>query len=414
MQSTAIALVRHPLTQFGYENTPADTDVWLLCHPTKSQISHTYAGADPSHVRIYSHYETNDLVDYDAASIIESSDCRGIIALSEVDMLRAAQLRTRYDLPGLKYDTARLFRDKALMKETLREAGFRVPDFRTVDNGLDLMAAAQTYGYPFVLKPRMGGGSIGATVIRDAEDLRRHLSEGLRPNFYTPACLEAEEFVSGDLYHVDGLVIDGRVQLDSVSRYRSDILDFSTAVSTRMIDQTSTLAGQLTTFTHGVIAELGLLQPDIHSYFHCEVFHGADGLVLCEVAARPGGLGIVDQVDAHFGVNTFELLLAATLGRRLPTPRLAENRTLVGWVGIPKSCDPQVVRAHVPEANLVGERMHRTAMVGRQTSSVDLDGFVLMRADTEEELDGLLRSGVERVAAAVRPDVDPTQQSVPA
>ncbi|MGW6565225.1 ATP-grasp domain-containing protein [Streptomyces sp. NPDC054975] len=401
--ATGIAFVRHPLTQFSYETLPAGLDMRLLCHESKSQLRRTTGGVAPDRVRAYAHYETNELVEFDAARIIESTDCRGIVALSEVDMERAARLRTRYGIPGITYPTARLFRDKVLMKEAVGRAGFRVPRFLPVDSALDLMEAASTFGYPFVVKPRMGGGSIGAMVVRDEEALRALLAKGLRTTFYTPAHLEAEEFVAGDLYHVDGLVLDGVIRLRTVSKYRSDILEFSTAVSTRMVDPASPLAERLDGFTCGVLAELGLLEPGIHSYFHCEAFDTPEGPVLCEVAARPGGLGIVDQVDAHFGVRTFELLLAATFGGDVPdpTPAVDPARPLVGWVGVPKACDPLTVRAGIPDANLVGERMHRTAAAGRQMSSVDLDGFVLVRGASEQELDSLLGAAVTRAAEAV-------------
>lgn len=399
--TTGIAMVRHPLSQFSYESLPADIEMWLLCHEGKSQMGRTTGGVDPARVTAYPHYETNDLVEYDTARIIESSDCRGIIALSEVDMLRAAQLRTRYNVRGLKLDTARRFRDKVLMKEHLRTAGFRVPSFLPVDSGLDVMAAAEEFGYPFVVKPRLGGGSIGAQVIRDEAALRQLLDTGLRPNFYTPAHLEAEEFVQGDLYHIDGLVLDGTVCLHTVSKYRSDLLEFSTAVSTLMVDQGSTTARQLGGYTFGVLGGLGLLQAGTHSYFHCEVFKTPAGPVLCEVAARPGGLGIVDQVDAYYGVKTFELLLAATFGGADGVPALAGERDLVGWVGIPKHCDPAMVSEAIPEENRIGERMHRTSVAGKQISSVDLDGFVLVRSGSEPELDALLGDAVARLAKAV-------------
>ncbi|MFF2012652.1 acetyl-CoA carboxylase biotin carboxylase subunit family protein [Streptomyces sp. NPDC058195] len=399
---TGIALVRHPLTQFSYESVPADLGMWLLCHETKSQIRRTSGGAAPERITAYEHYETNDLVDHDAARIIETSDCRGIIALSEVDMLRAAQLRTHYGIPGLKYPTALRFRDKAAMKEHLRAAGHQVPSHLVVDSGLDLKKAADTFGYPFVLKPRMGGGSIGAQIVRDASQLREVLAKGLRTNFYTPAHLEAEEFVEGDLYHVDGLVLDGAVCLLTVSRYRSDILEFSTVVSTRMVDQNTPRAREMKVFTTGVLAGLGLLERGTHSYFHCEAFATPGGPVLCEVAARPGGLGIVDQVDTYTGLSTFELLLAATFGDKVPEPFADTSGPLVGWVGVPKGCDPEVVRRGVPAAHLAGGRIHNTAASGQQISSVDLDGFVLMRSHDEQELDALLGAAVARVAQEAR------------
>ncbi len=348
---TGIALCRHPLTQFSYASVAKSVEVRLLCHETKSQVRSADTKVEADHISVYEKYDTNARVEYDAARIIETTDCAGIIALSEVDVLRAGQLRTSYGLPGIGFDTALVFRDKVVMKRRLAECGIAVPRHRTVDSGLDVKHAVTEYGFPFVVKPRMGGGSVGAQIVHDEPGLVGLLDEGLWPNFYTPAHMEAEEFIDGRLHHVDGLIIDGALQLHTVSAYRSDVLEFTTPLSSLMIDQRSELAGRLTDFTLQVLQVLGLFETGIHTYFHCEVFDTADGLVLCEVAARPGGLGVVDQIDSYHGVNTFEWLLAATLLDETWSPPPAnQSADLVGWVGVPVGWDADQARALVPEA----------------------------------------------------------------
>ncbi|MCT9089962.1 ATP-grasp domain-containing protein [Streptomyces sp. ASQP_92] len=399
MMATGIALMRHPLTQFSFAPLSGHLDMWLLCHEAKSQVHSAATGIPAERVRVYEGYDTNNRVEYDAAHLIETTDCRGIVALSEVDVLRAAQLRTAYGLPGLSYETALLFRDKVLMKHTLGAAGVRVPAFLPVDTGHDLRRAATDFGFPFVVKPRTGGGSVGARVVRDETQLLRMLEAGIGANFYTPAHLEAEEFIAGDIYQVDGLVLDGRITLGTVSWHRSDILDFTTPTSSRMIDQSGEKAVVLREFAATVVRELGLLRPGAHSYFHCEIFDSPQGPVLCEVAARPGGLGIVDQLDAYFGVNTFDLLLTAEF--ELPTPALPDLRTdgLVGWVAVPRGGDIARLKTVIPQSNWVGERRYgHSAAADRRSSSADFDGAVIVRGATEAELDGLLDEATTRLA----------------
>ncbi|MEV4681910.1 ATP-grasp domain-containing protein [Streptomyces kurssanovii] len=400
--ATGIALCRHPLTQFGYERLAGRVDMRLLCHPEKSLASVTTGGVAPERVTVYEDYDVNSLVEYDAARIVEEQGCAGVIALSEVDIMRAALLRERYGIAGLWPAAARLFRDKAAMKDRLADAGVSVPRYRTVETGLDLLSAARDFGFPFVVKPRLGGGSVGTRVVRDETALRALLAGGLRHAFYTPAHMEAEEFVDGELCHVDGLVLDGRVFLQTVSRYRSDILEFGAPLSTAMIDPDSPRAVELRGFTGRVLDVLGLLGGGAHSYFHCEVFVTSRGPVLCEVAARPGGLGIVDQVDAYFGVSTFDLLLDATFGKA-PEGPAPEGSGVTGWVGIPKSFDPALVRSCVPEPHRALERVHRRSAGTRQISSVDLDGFLVVRGGTADELELLLSRAVSRIALEVAP-----------
>lgn len=399
---TGIALCRHPLSQFSYASVLDRVDVHLLCHETKSQVRTTATGLGPDRVRTYENYDVNALVEYDAARIIESSGCAGIIALSEVDVLRAAQLRSRYGLPGLTFETARLFRDKVLMKDRLKSAGVAVPRCTPVDSGLDVREAAVEYGFPLVIKPRLGGGSVGAGVVRDEAALRELLNRGLRANFFTPAHFEAEEFVDGELCHVDGLILDGEVRLMSVSRYRSDLLEFQVPISSRMVGQDSALARRMTAFTGRVLDELGVFTEGVHTYFHCEVFDTAAGPVLCEIAARPGGLGVVDQLDHHFGVNTFELLLEAAFTGRYAPRATPPAGGFVGWIGIPVACDPAVARSAVPLANLVTERLYdRSAHTKQQISSVDLNGVLIVRGGSEDELEAVMEDAVHRLASVV-------------
>lgn len=394
----AVVLCRHPLSQFSYESE-AD-QVWLLCHETKSQVRSVTGGVAPDRVSVYPDYDRNSLVEYDAAALIASAGLKRVIALSEVDVIRAAQLRDRFGLPGPGVATALKFRDKVLMKRVLGRAGVRVPRFLPVESGLDLWAAKEAFGFPFVVKPRLGGGSVGTRVVRDEAQLRALLAEGLRTRFSNPAHLEAEEFVQGAVYQVDGLILDGRTHLRTVSWHRSEFLDFGAPAVSRMVAQDGALARSMGEFAERVLAVLGLTGTGLNSYFHLEAFDTADGPVLCEVAARPGGLGIVDQLDAYFGVRSFELYLDAELHDRVPGAAPEPSRGLFGWTAVPRAADLPAVESVIPEANRAGRRLYRRTEqppAGPRVSSVDFDGVLVVRAESEAELDDILDRAEARI-----------------
>src|SRR5690349_18769225 len=50
-----------------------------------------------------------------------------VLSSSEDDVLRAARIRERLGLPGQSVDSARAFRDKFVMTETVSRAGLRTP-----------------------------------------------------------------------------------------------------------------------------------------------------------------------------------------------------------------------------------------------------------------------------------------------
>ncbi|WP_435179549.1 5-(carboxyamino)imidazole ribonucleotide synthase [Halorussus sp. AFM4] len=78
------------------------------------------------------------------------------IELADPDVLEAVE--REYGVPvDPDPETLRTIQDKLVQKETLREAGIPVPEFRRVDDRADLEAAVEDFGYPVMLKAREGG-----------------------------------------------------------------------------------------------------------------------------------------------------------------------------------------------------------------------------------------------------------------
>ena len=142
-----------------------------------------------------------------------------IIAIDEFDLLRAARLRTFLGIPGQNYESAEIFRDKALMKAVFTNREIPTAPFLKVDSATDLIEASLQLGYPFVLKPRRSAGSEGVRVISSGEVLHAILESSSEFTELHNSFLLAERFIDGDMYHISGLVEGGEVVVCWPSKY---------------------------------------------------------------------------------------------------------------------------------------------------------------------------------------------------
>jgi hypothetical protein len=341
-------------------------------------------------VAIVPDYDVSGEVELHALALDRRAPIHRIVALSEVDIVRAAGLRARLGLPGQTPASALAYRDKLEMKRVLRAAGIPVARSAPVDAPLDLIAFVDEHGFPVVLKPRGGGGSVGVRVIADHAALRAELGSGLAPGFDRRADLMVEAFVPGEVHHVDGVILNGRPHLTWPSRYLDSPLCFQEdhSYGGAMLGVGNPLTPRLQDLTHRVIAELPDPGP---AAFHAEIFVSQAGeLTLGEIASRAGGGGVAHAVHAGFGVDINACAARAQVG--LPVTLddgAAAPIRLAGWVLVPpragrlvaaaRTCPlPYVVGASVTDR--VGEVFSRAA------HSVDQVGLFILVADDEAEL----------------------------
>ncbi len=106
-----------------------------------------------------------------------------------------AQVRATLKLPGLPFDTARNFRDKALMKRVWKTHGIPCADYRLVRTEPAAVNAASALGLPLVMKPIDGMRSANTHRIRRLLDVRRYF-DAVRAA--SPRGVLLEQFVDGE------------------------------------------------------------------------------------------------------------------------------------------------------------------------------------------------------------------------
>ena len=127
-----------------------------------------------------------------------------IIALNEEDILLASQLRDELNIGGVRETELARFRNKILMKEILQHRKIAVPEFTVANNAQQIV---EKFGYPVVLKPLDGASSKGVKIACDENELHADLKDiGDQLPYY-----EAEQFISGSIFHLDGFMNDLKI-----------------------------------------------------------------------------------------------------------------------------------------------------------------------------------------------------------
>ncbi|GAA3425984.1 ATP-grasp domain-containing protein [Streptosporangium sandarakinum] len=315
---------RGTLAAHAYDRWLADYEGDVLLLASKEHLG--WVGEElPTGETGYSHMEALD--DYEVGGVLEARvldlarryGVSRLFTCQEHDLERAAQLREILGLPGQTFSSALPFRNKLLMKETVQAAGIEVAAHRGVECAGDLVSFAREHGFPVVVKPRDGAGSIGVTVLRSREELDAFVAERL--DVYGPlqSNLMVEAFVPGAMCHVDGLVVDGKVALAWPSQYLFTLASFKELRGGRhdvTLDRDDPLARRLLDFTDRV---LDALPCPPNFTFHAEVFHTPDDrLVLCEIACRTGGAQTRGVIKTIFGAELNECWVRAEAGLPLP------------------------------------------------------------------------------------------------
>ncbi|AJK47635.1 ATP-grasp domain-containing protein [Burkholderia plantarii] len=254
-----------------------------------------------------------------------------LIVFSESLQDLAAQLRAEFDIPGKKPEENRLGRDKLLMKQKVAAAGLRTPRYTSVDSlGIGhALAFAAEVGYPLILKPIDGQSSQGVRKIADDARLRAAIAE-LPPG----DAWDLEEFVTGALMHVDGLVDQhGKVTLVVPSRYINTCLEFTAGapLGAIMLEPGTALYAYVNRFATQCVTAIGLKACP----FHLELFHTQDdNLVFLEVGARVGGADVPSMIHQATGINLYGEWVNMSLDQ--PATLHAPVRSIGAWLMFPR------------------------------------------------------------------------------
>jgi len=218
-------------------------------------------------------------------------------------------------LPGIGAATAHLMTHKVAMRRRLADAGVPQPRFAACRTLHETRLAADTVGFPAVLKPADSGGQRGVFRVDSIDDVDAHFHEALIASPTGEAILE--EFVEG--IEMNGIVISraGRaVALTLSDRLRPPGPGFG--VGWIHVYPASVYGDRLAEAERVAVHSVHALGLGTGIAFP-QLIAAPDGrVVVVECAARIPGGQMADLVRHAVGVELVDIQIRMALGEDLP------------------------------------------------------------------------------------------------
>ncbi len=254
----------------------------------------------PPHIRqqLHTHWRVADALNPDqlawaaqSLSVQVGQPIHRLLSALEQIQVPLAEVRERLGISGMGVEVAKNFRDKARMKDLLRQGGLPCARHRHITSEAEAWSFAQEIGYPMVLKPVAGAGTQTTFRVDNADDMLKAL-RAVVPDPGQPAILE--EFITGEEHSFETISIQGQPVWHSITHYLPSPLD---AMRHPWIQWCLLLPREIDDGRYDDIREIGrrtlqLLGMDT-GLSHLEWFRRRDGsLAISEVGARPPGAQI--------------------------------------------------------------------------------------------------------------------------
>ncbi len=222
-----------------------------------------------------------------------------LIGVLEQLQVPLAQAREKLGIPGMSSEAANNFRDKARMKEILRDNDLPCARHCLANTSQEAIAFSKDCGFPLVVKPPAGAGAKQTFRVESAEELTQSLRM-MPPSPRQPVLLE--EFITGREFSLDTVSIKGKHVFHSISHYYPTPLE---VMENPWIQWCVLLPKDIEVPEYDAILSAGPRALDAlgmdTGITHMEWFQREDGTIaLSEVGARPPGAQIMSLLSyAH-------------------------------------------------------------------------------------------------------------------
>lgn len=136
-------------------------------------------------------------------------------AATDYGVLTASYIAQELNLPGLKYSSAQLIKNKYQVRKRLFEKN--VDDTEQsyeVDERTDFKKLTQKISYPVMVKPCDGSGSRGTTKVTKEDEIAFACKYAIQNSLSKKA--EIESFIKGNEYGVESFVDNGQIYIMSI------------------------------------------------------------------------------------------------------------------------------------------------------------------------------------------------------
>lgn len=254
-----------------------------------------------------------------------------IVTNEEFMLVPCGHVRKALGLKGDAPEDLIIFRDKTIMKQYLlnTQAAKYLPKFKRFvagdykenhDEYIDNLIAE--IPFPIFVKPVDLAGARKTGILSNREMLNNWLDQ----NINNDQSFEFNEYLTGDLYHIDSAVQDNKIIFLGVGRNVYPCHEFLDGKSngTIIISKESEEFKKLSLANEEILKQYSNLPSGV---FHLEVYMNAEGKIkFVEIAARPAGATIPRAYEHIYDVNILMLHYQLQLGLQPTINAYSNNR----------------------------------------------------------------------------------------
>lgn len=330
--------------------------------------------------------------------ILKKHYIKAIYGTFEASVEMAGYLRDKFHIQGIGEEQAITVRNKYVMKQCVKNTDIRVAQVEKIKSADDIKAFIQDIGYPIVIKPIDGAGTVNTYKISNDSQLEDFLKKEDIAVTIKEGTYIVEEFISGEEYHVDSVVVNGKVEFDSIGKYLYNCIDTINTTSALgsiifpSVCKDNVLLDRIREVNSKVVRCLNIL----NSICHMEVFVQEDGtIVFSEIAVRVGGGPLIGTcIRNSYGVDIYKGFLEVELGEY--AQEKLDTKIYSGFVAFPTKKGIITKISTLEEYkeypgllsiklfNKVGDQVHA------KDNTADRTGYIILQSDNYDELKSLL------------------------
>lgn len=240
---------------------------------------------------------------------------RAVVPAMEISTDFADRLAELLNLPGNDHALAASRRNKAAMRERAQESGLRIPEFHVVNSVDGIASAARDIGFPAILKPTLGAGSQGVTLLPDAESVHDSSRFEKHDAFDMPITeWLVERYVRGSQFSVNFYSFDGEHRVVDIWEFHQpDDRDYDFPIWDNVqIDASHPDWHRVEQYVREALDVYGIERGPSHTEVKCS----DDGVYLLEIAPRLPGGPMVGMWRDHSDLRPFQEAIRCFLGER--------------------------------------------------------------------------------------------------
>jgi ATP-grasp domain len=223
-----------------------------------------------------------------------------------------AQLRTDFNITGIKNQEISDIKNKSLMKKVYQKAGIDVAQGEVFTSEKQAMDFIKRVGYPIVAKPDIGVGAAETYKINDENEMNSFIQN--KPE--SPYIME--EFITGQIQSYDGIADkDGNIVFATCHEYSQGVME--------TVNEDLNISYYSLREIPKDLEELGIRTVEAFKvkerFFHLEFFRTPKNrLVALEVNIRPPGGLTTDMFNYANDINIYKQWANVIINNKVDTP----------------------------------------------------------------------------------------------